>query len=315
MSRAVAFLFLVACRSQQTQAVEIAPLPSATATASATVAQPRAAMTVIDGVHPVSLAVDATNVYWVDEDHDIRKAPIAGGAASTIATGDSPSDIAVGTTDVYWIDDPGKSFVRAAPIAGGQRRDVGSNPHLKLWSVVSDESHVYWADYFEVHVAGLAAFDRPHSLACAEGMMHIAVGPTHVVCDGVLSKTIAAAPLSGGAARVLGPMEAQHAFAIDATDAYWTNSAKPTEIARASLAAGAARSTPVGATIQKPIAIADAHIIVARDDGAILSLPRDGGAFRVLVPPRLQAKVVAIVAKPAFVYVAYADAIMRIPTR
>lgn len=314
MKRALVFAFFVACHGQQTQAVEIAPLPSATVTASAQVASPqRAASIVIDGVHPVSLAVDAVNVYWVDESHEIRKAPIAGGAATTIAKGDSPSDVAVGSTDVYWIDDPGKSYVRAAPIAGGAQRDAGTNAHLKLWSVVTDDAHVYWADYFAVHVSGLAAFDRPHDLACAEGMMHIAVGPTHVVCDGVLSKTIAAAPLSGGAARVLAPLDGQVAFAIDATDAYWTNSARPTEVARASLAGGTARTISSRVAIQRPIALADGRLFLARDDGAIVSLSRDGGEPAEIVPARAQKKVVALVAKRGWIYVAFADAIMRVP--
>ena len=78
----------------------------------------------------------------------------------------------------------------------------------------------------------IARMDRPRELACTEGMMHIAVGPTHIVCDGVLSHQIAAAPLTGDAARVLGPFEGVGAYAIDATDAYWTNYAKPTEIMR-----------------------------------------------------------------------------------
>lgn len=315
MNRAFCLALCVACHGQQTQAVEIAPLPSATVTASAPIMQtPKAPVTVIDGVHPVSLAVDATNVYWVDEDHSIRKANVHGGKAEPIAAGDNPSDIAVGPTDVYWVDDPGKSYVRAAPIAGGQRRDVANGGHLKVWSVVTDESHLYWADYFAIHMTTFAPFDRPQELACAQGMMHIAVGPTHVVCDGVLSKTLAVAPLSGSAARVLAPLDAQVSFAIDGSDAYWTNTARPTEVAYAPLDGGTARSFSANATLQRPIAIADGRrLVVARDDGAILSFAREGGASTVLAPPRTPTKVVAIVAKAGAVYVAFADAIIRIP--
>lgn len=62
--------------------------------------------------HPVALAVDDTNVYWIDQVSgsfpnivgSILEVPISGGTPTVLATGQAnPTDIAVDQTSVYWI--------------------------------------------------------------------------------------------------------------------------------------------------------------------------------------------------------------------
>jgi hypothetical protein len=65
---------------------------------------------------PITLAVDDTNVYWIDQTSgyatpavgSILKVPIAGGTPTVLATGqDEPVDIAVDDKSVYWLERAG----------------------------------------------------------------------------------------------------------------------------------------------------------------------------------------------------------------
>ncbi len=62
------------------------------------------------------MAVDGTDVYWLDAD-EVKRAPFAGGPGTTIAKYTFPGgDLAVDATHVYWTD---KAGVFRAPKAGG----------------------------------------------------------------------------------------------------------------------------------------------------------------------------------------------------
>ena len=51
------------------------------------------------------VAVDSSNVYWIDYGSgSVMKGPIGGGTPTTLATGLSPGAIAVDSTTVYWAD-------------------------------------------------------------------------------------------------------------------------------------------------------------------------------------------------------------------
>jgi hypothetical protein len=64
-----------------------------------------------------SLAVDATNVYWVNDvtSGSVMTAPRSGGASTTVASDTAPTAVAVDDTAVYWGDSAGKIW-RAAKL-------------------------------------------------------------------------------------------------------------------------------------------------------------------------------------------------------
>jgi hypothetical protein len=62
--------------------------------------------TLVPGIRPRSLAVDATSIYWTDlTAGTVAKAPLAGGVATLLASDQKdPGSIAVDSTSVYWTD-------------------------------------------------------------------------------------------------------------------------------------------------------------------------------------------------------------------
>ena len=64
---------------------------------------------------PVAVAVDANDIYWVEGLGDVKKAPLAGGAAVSLAKAPTlPGGIAVDATSVYWTDTPNGAVYKTA---------------------------------------------------------------------------------------------------------------------------------------------------------------------------------------------------------
>ena len=92
------------------------------------------------------LAIDAHNVYWVNDRGDVKKVPLDGGEPTLLASGTRcASDrgcIAVDGTNVYWAT---KDSILKVSVDGGTpevlARGLIAPRHLAL-----DDSSVYWAD-------------------------------------------------------------------------------------------------------------------------------------------------------------------------
>jgi hypothetical protein len=95
------------------------------------------------------LAADATHVYCIAGNVGIEAGPVGGGALQTVAAGSpqARSYLAVDGTNVYWVDwqNVYKAPIAggaATAIASSVSASVGPNGPL-----VVDASHVYWALY------------------------------------------------------------------------------------------------------------------------------------------------------------------------
>jgi hypothetical protein len=66
-------------------------------------------------VVPQGIAVDATNVYWIEAAGQVMKIPLAGGTPVALAVApEEPGGIAVDSTSVYWTDTSGGNVLKTA---------------------------------------------------------------------------------------------------------------------------------------------------------------------------------------------------------
>lgn len=147
------------------------------------------ALLLTNNVLPNGLAVDATNVYWVNRfDGYVKKADRDLGNETALANGDIPWDIAVDDTYVYWTE-------QGSPGGAGKVMRVAK--------------------------AGAA----PEMLAMdAQGPQGIAIDATRVYWANKNDGTIKAVPLAGGMPTVIAcGQEKPQNVVVDATHVYWTN--------------------------------------------------------------------------------------------
>ena len=96
---------------------------------------------------PYALAVDATNVYWVNNvaAGSVMKVPIGGGTPTTLASGQmDPFGLAIDSTAAYWTTADG--MIGSVPLAGGTPTTVASaqdNPQ----GIAVDSTSLYWTNF------------------------------------------------------------------------------------------------------------------------------------------------------------------------
>jgi outer membrane protein assembly factor BamB len=212
---------------------------------------------------PESVAVDATNVYFVvrgdggGTPSTIMSVPIAGGSASTLAS--SPSlltgPFVAGPSQVYWVD----GAIESVPKTGGTVTTV--LPGVEAGALAVDATNLYWS-----------AIDGLHKMPLAGG-----------------SDTLLGIPFDPEP-ELLGPVAAT-ALAVDGANVYYAmNSlAGPGSVGYIPIAGG----TP---TVLASGRIGDLMAIVIDDrnvywvegygtiqQGAIAAVPKTGGQVTVLV--------------------------------
>jgi hypothetical protein len=110
------------------------------------------ACTIVTG-NPSALALDSTNVYWIeDTDDQVLSAPLVGGSPTTLATMQHLlTAIAVNSTGVYWVTDQGAGLgnIVTAPIGGGTVSTLFSAEPIAV-----DSTSVYFS-------AGYALYSVP----------------------------------------------------------------------------------------------------------------------------------------------------------
>lgn len=89
-----------------------------------------------------SIALDATHVYWTNDD-TVMKLPLGGGATITLATGQVPGSLAVDGVNVYWVNSELAGSVRKMPVGGGAVTTLASAKFAGALAL--DATSVYWS--------------------------------------------------------------------------------------------------------------------------------------------------------------------------
>jgi len=95
----------------------------------------------------MSLAVDATHVYWVDQDGSIMWASLADGKSerlfNTLTPSGGATSLAIDPSGVYWTDRTGIVFV-GQPTSPSAVRNFAQGVGGPSFGVVLDATSVYW---------------------------------------------------------------------------------------------------------------------------------------------------------------------------
>ncbi len=186
--------------------------------------------------HLGGLAVDATSVYWVNEEGfgfgskgAVKKTSLLGGATPYLADSQAfPVGIAVSATEVYWTN-AGDGTVGRAPLSGGTAAG-GALGQSKPWGIAVDGTSVYWTNYMSpagsVMKAPLGGGPTTTVASAQAYPSNIAVDPTAVywTAEGGTTgiSSVLKIALGGGAVTTLASNQpGLRGLAVDATNAYW----------------------------------------------------------------------------------------------
>jgi hypothetical protein len=244
--------------------------------------------------YPVSVAVDNTNVYWVDlTGGTVKSVPLDGGSVTTLASGQTyPTSVAADGTHVYWVNFGypynGTSVdgtLNEVPVGGGAVTTLaGGNPS----SVAVDGTHVYWTDagdgtVNEVPVGGGSVT----TLASGQsGPFSVAVDGTHVywVDSGTGNDmTVDEVPLGGGSVTTLASGQiGLESMAVGSTHAYWIDDV--THVKQVPLGGGGSVTTLADSGGAGWVAADGTHVYWANGyyPGTVNEVPVGGGSATIL---------------------------------
>jgi Low-density lipoprotein receptor repeat class B len=99
------------------------------------------------GQSPWGLAIDATNVYFGDQNAGaVGRMPLGGGAVTLLATSqDTPRGVAVDASFVYWAE-RGGGHIRKVPISGGAATTLAFNQGGPI-NLALDDTTIYWTNF------------------------------------------------------------------------------------------------------------------------------------------------------------------------
>jgi hypothetical protein len=212
----------------------------------------------------VSIAVDATNLYWTAVP-SVMKLPLAGGAATSLGPMTGNCQLAVDATTVYWVD---ATAVHQVPIAGGSPLTLAQNPYPP--GIAINATTVFFGHMITSSGGGgVAAVPKGGgtiTLLASDFPTSIAVDATNVYFTHLPNQTgnevggaVGEVPVGGGTPTFIAPPSSltnagTRAVAVDATSVYW--------LTQAPLPQG--NTTPTGALIQAPLA-GGPSVILATD--------------------------------------------------
>ncbi len=242
-------------------------------------------MLATDASRVIGLAVDATNVYWLDAEGNVMKVAKCGGTATTIANAgnagaDSLGAFTIDATSAYWV--AGASVLLAVPLSGGTPATLASNMDTLGLTVKGPDLYSV-SHSFVVHLSvhGGTASKLAESSTYAPGLPAADDANVYWVGEGVFS-----APRTGGTATTLATTrDVATGLAIDDANVYWCDSSDPAAPIMRTPKAGGPSVTL--ATHQSGAAgfATDGHDVywtVDETPGAVVKVAVDGGSVTTL---------------------------------
>jgi hypothetical protein len=195
-----------------------------------------------------SVAINATDVYWTDEDPSafgapgtIRKRPLAGGDTTTVAVSPPPFGLVADATHLYWIANDSYSHgrIEIRRYGNGTEEVLVSSQFVGgyIGAMTINATHIYYHKGMQLlrmpKAGGASEVIATGLFDAGFGGVRIALDDTHVYwIDSV--GTVSRAALSGGTKEILvsppNPF-ADHleneGIALDSDHVYWAQSAFP----------------------------------------------------------------------------------------
>jgi hypothetical protein len=244
--------------------------------------------------NPSDIRVNATNVYWNDQDATggygtIMTVPLGGGTPTTLASDSVGSstqppivDIDIDSSNIYWVASTGADNIGCGvfktPLAGGASLQLVPPVGLDVPQAVhAFGSWVYWTSMrvslFAVPIAGGA------TQTLSSGGTSL-VNATAVVADGsavywgTSGRGVLSVPVGGGSATTIATGSPWR-FALDASNVYWTDTGN-NGVMQAPRAGGSATTLAAGQGAPWGIAV-DTKAVYWAAGGSIYSVPIGGG--------------------------------------
>jgi hypothetical protein len=161
--------------------------------------------------------------------NSLWRTPLGGGTAYQVPDDQlfQPGGLAVDATNVYWGNDNGS--VEQMPVGGGEVLTLNPDTFDgQVADLVIDATNIYWADstlhtVMKVPIGG----GIPVTLAAGQnGLARIAVDSTNIYWTASNDGTVMMAPLYGGPAVTLAVLQSRPTgIAVDGASVYWTNNA------------------------------------------------------------------------------------------
>jgi hypothetical protein len=214
-------------------------------------------ITIASSGEPGAIALDSTSVYWQDWANDlVMKAPLDGGAPTTLATAAGP--VAVSGSNIYWIQDV--SLV-GMPTAGGVTTTLASvTSSAPVLAMFANGSRVCWIgdDVQDVPIGGGTITTVAQDVYWGRNLVtDLAVDATSAywLYVGNAGTAVMKAPLTGGTEVTMAtrmPSNQPASIAVDARNAYWTESGIGPSASGTILSVPVGGGTPTTLAIQQP---------------------------------------------------------------
>jgi len=229
---------------------------------------------------PLGLSVNASSIFWVEDNSAVMEAPLTGAYAFKVASGMNvhpDGSVVADRSDVYWDDNYTNNIMRS-PTDGGPPVTLAVSAGI-IWDMALDRNNVYWtrlggsgSDGAVMAIPKLGG--TPMTLTRAPSPGHIAIDSANVYWAD--THALMAVPLQGGTPTTLA-LGSPCGVAVDAQNIYWTDGPSVME---SHLQGGAARQLNIedGATVGPRcyLTVDSAHVFWM-DDHNLWALPLTGG--------------------------------------